>query len=87
MLVQLSPFSSLGDRKGYAVNATPKPLHPQYLLHRRLGENPRPVWICMENLDPPGLKLQTVQPVICHYIDYTIPVSQYTRNLNNNWNV
>jgi len=59
----------------------------QYSLHRRLGGTPRPVWICMKNLDPPGLKPQTVQPAVCHYIAYAIPASQYLRNLNSNWNV
>jgi len=59
----------------------------QYSLSRRLGETPRQVWICMENLDTPQLKSQTVEPVACHYTDYAIPGSQYLRNLNNNWNV
>jgi hypothetical protein len=27
----------------------------QYSLNRRVGVTPRPVWICMENLAPPGL--------------------------------
>jgi hypothetical protein len=45
------------------------------------GWAPGPVWIGVENLDPPGFDPQTFQPVASRYTDYAIPAPNCNSNI------
>jgi len=63
--------------RGWVVDATPRLIYPPvkknwYPSYRKLGGPQRQSRWVQETSPPPGFNLQTVQPVVSHYTDYTI---------------
>jgi len=65
------PFLKPGTRWGRVVNTTPQPLYPwerdPVPIVQRAGWASGMIWMGAKNLTP------SIQPVVSHYTNYTIP--------------
>ena len=72
--VKLYSFFNLGDKRGWLVNATPRPLHPRETnavpIVERLGKSQGRSWRTPKISPPPGYDPRKVQPVASRSTDY-----------------